>query len=75
MVWQIFSYLHYHPYPRVEQGLVHVTDWFPPLLSAAGARPTDTDLDGVDQWARLRDPTLAEPRHRGLTYYRHGREA
>ena len=40
--------------PRVEQGLVHVTDWFPSLLSAAGAGPpSDTaDMDGVDQWAR-----------------------
>ena len=34
---------------------MHITDWFPTLLSAAGADPTTLcGLDGVDQWAGLR---------------------
>ena len=35
--------------------LMHITDWYPTLLSAAGADPaTQRGLDGVDQWAGLR---------------------
>ena len=48
--------------PRVEHGLVHVTDWFPTLLSAAGLAPSMEDLDGIDQWEALMDASKASPR-------------
>ena len=41
---------------------MHVTDWFPTLLSAAGLAPSKDDLDGIDQWPALMDPTTASPR-------------
>ena len=34
--------------------LMHITDWYPTLLHAAGAHPqADLQLDGVDQWDDL----------------------
>jgi len=48
--------------PRVEQGLVHVTDWYPTLVTAAGGDTSKEDLDGVDQWAGFLDPSLPRPR-------------
>ena len=51
--------------PRVSHSWMHVTDWFPTLLSAAGiAQPTAEikDLDGLDQWAQLKDSSLESPR-------------
>ena len=32
---------------------LHVTDWFPTILSMAGLTPSQTDLDGIDQWKQL----------------------
>ena len=38
----------------VSRALVHVTDWLPTLVSAAGADIRDMDdIDGVDQWEEL----------------------
>merc|ERR1712059_129092 len=42
--------------------LIHVTDWYTTLLSAAGLNPSSNDLDGLDQWATLRDPAVPSPR-------------
>ncbi|KAF5285021.1 hypothetical protein FQR65_LT02333 [Abscondita terminalis] len=40
---------------RVSNELIHVTDWFPTLYSAAGGDVTSLDptLDGLDQWSSL----------------------
>ncbi|XP_069358173.1 arylsulfatase B-like isoform X2 [Maniola hyperantus] len=35
--------------PRVWRGLMHITDWMPTLLAAAGGELTK-DIDGVNQW-------------------------
>ena len=32
---------------------LHVTDWYPTILSMAGLTSTQTDLDGIDHWAQL----------------------
>ena len=34
--------------------MIHVTDWFPTLYSAAGGNATDLgEIDGIDQWDAL----------------------
>lgn len=40
---------------RVSRALVHVTDWLPTLVTAAGGdtRVMLEDMDGVDQWEQL----------------------
>jgi len=43
--------------------LTHVTDWFPTLLSAAGIAPSEEGLDGIDQWAALKNPSMESVRH------------
>jgi arylsulfatase B len=48
--------------PRTSTNWMHVTDWFPTLLSIAGLSPTSPDLDGLDQWAQLQDASLDSPR-------------
>jgi len=49
--------------PRVSYNWMHVTDWFPTLLSVAGLTPSTPDLlDGLNQWDQLRDPSLPSPR-------------
>lgn len=35
--------------PRVWDGLMHITDWLPTLIAAAGGR-VGTEIDGVNQW-------------------------
>lgn len=35
--------------PRVWEGLMHITDWLPTLISAAGGKIT-AEIDGVNQW-------------------------
>ena len=45
--------------------MVHATDWFPTLLSAAGLE-YDEDIDGVDQWEKIKDPSLPNPRQEML---------
>jgi len=48
--------------PRTSTNWMHVTDWLPTLLSAAGLSPTSKDLDGLDQWHQLQDQSLPSPR-------------
>ena len=45
-------------------GVVHVTDWLPTLLSAAGRRDLipEGGLDGVDQWDYFSGTTSVAPR-------------
>ncbi|XP_047984265.1 arylsulfatase B-like isoform X3 [Leguminivora glycinivorella] len=38
--------------PRVWNGLMHVTDWMPTLIAAAGGAVSE-DIDGVSQWDSL----------------------
>merc|ERR1740128_600074 len=41
---------------RVSRALVHVTDWLPTLVTAAGGdirEMEEGDMDGVDQWQQL----------------------
>lgn len=38
--------------PAVWNGLFHVTDWFPTLLSAGGGIPAD-NLDGINHWKSI----------------------
>ncbi|XP_077523166.1 arylsulfatase I-like [Amblyomma americanum] len=50
---------------RYSASFMHVVDWFPTLLSAAdGGSKADLrkDLDGVDQWAAIRDGTVGGTR-------------
>ena len=42
---------------------MHVTDWFPTLLSAAELTPSADDLDGIDQWEALMNASTASPRN------------
>ena len=51
---------------------MHVTDWFPTLLSAAGLTPSADDLDGIDQWEALMDASTASPRKEMLYDIRQG---
>jgi arylsulfatase A-like enzyme len=37
---------------------MHMTDWFPTLVSIAGLSPTSPDSNGLDQWAQLQDASL-----------------
>ena len=61
------SFIHSPKYfaPRVETGMFHVTDWFPTLLSAAGL-DYDEDIDGVDQWEKMKESSLPDPRQEML---------
>ena len=51
---------------REEQAMVHISDWFPTLLTAAGL-PVPEGLDGLDLWPRLVEPGL--PPHREELLY------
>ena len=39
---------------EVSYDLMHVSDWFPTLLSAAGGSSEGLHLDGHDQWDTIR---------------------
>ncbi|BES92942.1 Arylsulfatase [Nesidiocoris tenuis] len=47
--------------PRVYDGLFHITDWLPTLISAAGGSRLE-DLDGVDHWSALLGLSPDDPR-------------
>ena len=34
--------------------MMHVVDWLPTLVSAAGGKINDKSIDGIDQWKSLR---------------------
>ena len=38
----------------VSHDLIHVSDWFPTMLSAAGGTAEGLHLDGFDQWETIR---------------------
>jgi len=43
---------------RVSEEMIHVTDWVPTLVSAAGGKADESKrLDGVDQWSSLVNQT------------------
>lgn len=51
---------------RVSNGLIHITDWFPTILAAAGSNLNmDPNLDGINQWLSLVNG-LTSPRHEML---------
>lgn len=37
---------------RVSNAIIHVTDWLPTLITAAGGKPPNK-IDGLDQWATI----------------------
>merc|ERR1719495_706500 len=47
--------------PRTHSGLLHITDWYNTLMSAAGATQLPYN-DGFDQWEVLRTGTGNPPR-------------
>ena len=56
----------------VSRALIHVSDWLPTLISAAGGDMTTMieggdNIDGVDQWAVLRDG-LGDSNRRMMLY-------
>ena len=38
----------------VNKELIHVSDWLPTLVHAAGGNVTDMKLDGVNQWSTIK---------------------
>ena len=52
---------------RVSHDLMHVSDWLPTLLAAAGydvTKETDNNnkLDGMNLWETLKNPDVTSPR-------------
>ena len=45
---------------RTYSGLMHHVDWLPTFVSVAGGHVPPDDLDGIDQWAALRDVALPQ---------------
>ena len=43
-----------HNSGTVNNGLFHVTDWFPTLVNLAGGNTTGMELDGYDQWSSIK---------------------
>jgi len=52
----------YLPRGEVSDLWLHVTDWYPTILSMAGLSSTETDLDGINHWSQLQDLTLSGDR-------------
>ncbi|CAF4812318.1 unnamed protein product [Pieris macdunnoughi] len=39
--------------PNVWDGLMHISDWMPTLLAAAGRKKFDEKIDGINQWPSI----------------------
>lgn len=37
--------------------LLHITDWLPTLITAAGGNPSNLSIDGMDLWNALSEDT------------------
>ncbi|XP_047517359.1 arylsulfatase I-like [Pieris napi] len=46
--------------PRVASQKMYIADWFPTLLSAAGANMSLSGIDGIDQWKALSSDLKSE---------------
>ena len=44
------------------EALIHVTDWLPTLISAAGGDPPPDNIDGIDQWEVFKNGLDESPR-------------
>lgn len=42
---------------RVGRQLIHISDWLPTLLTAAGGDPSNLSIDGMDMWNALSEDT------------------
>lgn len=42
---------------RVSRQMLHITDWLPTLITAAGGNPSNLTIDGMDQWNALSEDT------------------
>lgn len=41
--------------PMIHRGMIHVVDWYPTIIAAAGGKPdAESDIDGMVQWDMLR---------------------
>lgn len=52
---------HHQISPKIFEGLVHVTDWVPTLVTAAGGKVTEP-FDGIDQWCNIHEGTTKNKR-------------
>lgn len=53
---------------RVYDQLIHITDWMPTLISAAGGSLEGIPLDGVDQWQGLQGNEISKRSEALLQY-------
>ena len=44
------------------EALIHVTDWLPTLISAAGGAPNPDNIDGIDYWDVFKNGLDESPR-------------
>lgn len=42
---------------RVSRQMLHITDWLPTLITAAGGDPSNLTIDGMDLWNALSEDT------------------
>ncbi|RLU15878.1 hypothetical protein DMN91_011634 [Ooceraea biroi] len=42
---------------RVSRQMIHITDWLPTLITAAGGDPSNLTIDGMDLWNALSEDT------------------
>ena len=46
----------------VNSNWLHVTDWYPTILSMAGLTSSQSELDGIDHWSHLQNPDTPDSR-------------